>query len=159
MTIKIKGYDVIIDDDVAPMILPHKWHIRSKSCNGKPYFATKIKIGHRKYRDVQLHRLIMGEPDGIVDHRSRNTLDNRRQNLRICTVIENNRNSEHKTGVTGFPNVVFDKKCRSKPYRTGIRIREKWVWRYAADNPFDAFLAYEKKAKELFGEFYREAQG
>ena len=160
MTINIKGYEVLIDDEIAPIILSHKWRVRSVSKSGMPYFATKIKIGYRKYKDVQLHRMIMGEPKGkIIDHRSRNTLDNRKDNLRICTVLENNRNSMHEIGITGFRNVVFDPECKRNPYRTGIRVNGKWVWRGGYATPEMAFNEYEKEAKKFFGEFYRETGG
>ena len=130
MIINIKGYDVLIDNEVAPIILPYKWRVRHISKSGMPYFSTKIKDRKWKYRDVQLHRLIMGEPRGkLVNHHSRNTLDNRKKNLRIYTSFGNNRNSVHKPGLTGFRNVVFDPKCKKKPYRTGIRIKKVWIWR------------------------------
>lgn len=53
-----------------------------------------------------LHRYIMGTmPKGmVVDHINRNTLDNRRQNLRVVTIQENLRNQlrpNNKTGYTG----------------------------------------------------------
>jgi len=160
MTINIKGYDVLIDDFMAPMILALKWRVRSCSTTGMPYFATKIKIGHRKYKDVQLSRFIMGEPEGkLVDHRSGDTLDNRIANLRICTHLENNRNSLHKVGKSKFRNVVFDPKCKTHPYRTGIRINEKWVWRGHFATAEEAFVNHRAKAKEIFGEYYRETEG
>lgn len=41
----------------------------------------------------RLHRVIMNPPDGmVVDHINGDTLDNRKCNLRICTVATNNRN-------------------------------------------------------------------
>ena len=45
----------------------------------------------------KLHRIIMGEPEGmIVDHKNRNGYDNRKSNLRICTQAENNMNKSSK---------------------------------------------------------------
>jgi len=159
MTINIKGYEVMIDDVFAPMILARKWRVRYCSISGNPYFATKIKTGHGKYRDVQLHRFIMGEPEGkLIDHRSGDTLDNRKANLRICIYLENNRNSLHKVGKTKFRNVVFDPKCKTRPYRTGIRVHGKWVWRQGFATAKEAFINWEAKAKNLFGEFYRETE-
>lgn len=39
---------------------------------------------------VRLHRLVAGTPEGLsTDHKNHDRLDNRRQNLRICTASEN----------------------------------------------------------------------
>jgi HNH endonuclease len=41
----------------------------------------------------RLHRLIMNTPKGlVVDHINHNGLDNRKENLRNCTLAENNQN-------------------------------------------------------------------
>lgn len=43
-------------------------------------------------RDVLLHRFLMGEPDGVlIDHRDGDPLNNKRANLRECTIPQNNR--------------------------------------------------------------------
>src|SRR4030042_700148 len=42
---------------------------------------------------IYIHRVIMNAPKGqIVDHKNRQTLDNRRENLRFATKGQNNRN-------------------------------------------------------------------
>lgn len=54
-----------------------------------------------------LHRIIMNCPKGkVVDHINHNGLDNRKENLRICNVADNNRNrslsSRNTSGYTGI---------------------------------------------------------
>lgn len=54
-----------------------------------------------------LHRLITDAPsDRVVDHINRNTLDNRRDNLRVCTIQENLRNQKRSNSKTGFTGVT-----------------------------------------------------
>lgn len=55
-----------------------------------------------------LHRLLTNAPKGVkVDHKNHNTLDNRSENLRLSTSIENGQNREKaqadsKTGIRGI---------------------------------------------------------
>ena len=53
----------------------HNWYVRNS------------------HRNLRLHRYLIDCPkDKIVDHINRDTLDNRKQNLKICTYSDNNRN-------------------------------------------------------------------
>lgn len=54
-----------------------------------------------------VHRILTCCPKGlVVDHVNRNPLDNRRENLRVCTTKENNNNRKvrctNKTGISGI---------------------------------------------------------
>jgi hypothetical protein len=57
-----------------------------------------------------MHRLLAGaKSEDLVDHVNGNTLDNRRQNLRIATTLENNHNRTRVNGnnTSGFPGVAW----------------------------------------------------
>ena len=64
-------------------------------------YAFNSTIGH-------LHRFIMNCPDDLViDHINHNTLDNRKENLRICTLSENQHNRiPGKNNVSGYVGVT-----------------------------------------------------
>ena len=65
------------------LVHSHTWCIIKSKKNY--YCATNIKIGNG-YKLICLHVLIMGYVDGcVVDHINRNTLNNRRGNLRHAT--------------------------------------------------------------------------
>jgi HNH endonuclease len=69
--------------------------------DGHYYARSKDAYG----KVVQMHRLVMDAPDGmLVDHINHDTLDNRRQNLRIVSSRQNNHNlsnqSRYGIGVT-----------------------------------------------------------
>jgi hypothetical protein len=152
MTIKISGYDVLIDDDMAGEILKHRWAVQSRRHG--IYFAAKIKGAGGKKKAIFLHRFIMGDPKGkMVDHKFGNHFDNRRENLRICDSPENSRNAKiPRTNTSGFKGVTK----RGKKWEANIKFDNKLVYLGRYDSAEEAAVVYEKKAKELFGEYYRE---
>ncbi len=76
-----------------------------------------------------LHRYIMGVDKGYeIDHINHNTLDNRRQNLRICTRQQNGRNQKIRTDNTsGVKGVYYSKDKRKKRWRALIFINGKEI--------------------------------
>jgi len=152
MTINIKGYDVLIDDALAPMILARKWHIADRKRG--IYFATSIRFPDGKYRSVKLHRFILECPPGLlVDHKNTNCLDCRRQNLRVCTTAENTRNSGVIKSTTGYRGVNFHK--GTNKYRAHIKYNNEYIYLGLFNTAEEAAAEYERNAKILFGEFYR----
>ena len=90
----------------------------NKSKHG--FYAYIIKQG----RKIRLHRYITECPEGlVVDHLNGNTLDNRNENLRVCTRLENNRNrldsklfaptKSNKLGVRGLCKLYCRRDNRS----------------------------------------------
>ena len=96
---------------------------------------------------IYLHRLIMKPDKGfVVDHKNRNTLDNRKENLNVCTVQENLRNqkrSNNKTGYTGISNYMDGK------YRAQIKHNYKKIHLGVFEKIEDAINARKKAEKEL----------
>lgn len=128
-------FEVLVDKDIE---LPSSvCRVLSK----KNYFTVNID-GKRK----KLHRWIMNVTDKNihVDHRNGNTLDNRRENLRLCTNKQNTQNRR----VKGY---YWDKS--HKKYRTSIRVdgKLKCLGRY--NTPEEAQEVYRKAHAEAFGEF------
>ena len=106
--------------------------------------------GYYKYSNYYLHRLVMDAQVGLqVDHINGDRLDNRKENLRLCTNASNSRNSVKKKG--NYKGVHYNKN------------RRKWVAQITKDykcytigsfnDEVDAARAYNNKAKEFYGEF------
>jgi hypothetical protein len=90
MVIEIKGYKVEIDDEDAGRVTAHSWWVSSSPEMDGHVICFSTKIGKKI---IKLHRFLMGDPPGlVVDHRDGNRLNNRKSNLRVCTVQENNMN-------------------------------------------------------------------
>ena len=79
---KIVGL-VKIDLENVSVVKRYKWHITQRGyCEG--YIHGK---------NIKMHRLLMDAQEGqIIDHINHDKLDNRKANLRFCTVKENNNN-------------------------------------------------------------------
>lgn len=92
-----KGKYALVDKADYDWLNQWKWQFGSRQ------YAVK---SNGKGRLIYMHRLIMNTPEGMdTDHINRNSLDNRRSNLRICTRSENCRNRglqpNNTSGVTG----------------------------------------------------------
>lgn len=105
-----------------------------------------------KRKSIKLHRLIMNCPKGlVVDHINHNTTDNRKQNLRVCTVQQNseNRKGAFITNVTsGYRNVYWDKSINKWMVRLGKNYKGIYGGHFA--NLQDAV----KVAKDLRYKYY-----
>jgi hypothetical protein len=99
-----------------------------------------------------MHRQITGAAAGlVVDHIDNDGLNNRRSNLRICTIKQNSRNSRSPGGASRYKGVSRDK--RHKKWRVKIICNGKRISVGYFANEIKAALAYDEHAKELFGEY------
>jgi len=129
------GQVAIIDDADFWIISAFKWRAHyCESVHG--YYATTSRcIGGKKIH-LLMHRLILDAPKGFdVDHRNHNTLDNRRENIRVCTRKENLANGKFALATHcphGHPydetNTYFNPKggrvCRTCAYLKNKEVRE-----------------------------------
>lgn len=119
------------------------------------YAKRTVRMPDGKRKTQYLARFIMGEPPEMeVDHRSMNTLDNRKENLRICTKAQNHRNRRvQKNSRSGIKGVHFHKV--SGKWNASIRHNRKRKFLGAFTTPEEAAQAYSKAAAKLHGEFAR----
>ena len=84
-----KGKGAIIDDEEVDKVCGKKWWLNN--CG----YVVYIFKANRKTYSILLSRIILGLTRGDkiqVDHINRNTLDNRKQNLRLATHSQNGQN-------------------------------------------------------------------
>ena len=102
-----------------------------------------------------MHRFIMNLKPGDkqqIDHKNRNGLDNRKENLRLTTDSLNNMNKGiQKNNTSGYRGVSLHKKY--KKWRSTIQINKRVIHIGYFCNIEEAVLAYNKKALELYGEY------
>jgi len=129
---------------------------RAKARRRKPPESQKSKRvkGKRvKRKTIMMHRFILNAPRHlVVDHINHNGLDNRKSNLRLCTRAENSRNRRSFNNKSSrYKGVSWDK--QRKLFLAAIRCNGKYynLGRFKSETA--AAKAYDKKTRELFGEF------
>lgn len=110
-------------------------------------------------RKIAVHRFLVGladvkySIDQVVDHINGDSLDNRKQNLRICTQHQNSQNLRKKDKVVG---VRFHKKYNGynySKYSAVIMSNYKSIHLGYFDTKAEAILARITKEKEICGEY------
>ena len=101
------------------------------------------------YKRQTLNNFLMGV---WADHIDRNKLNNRKSNLRKCTLQQNNLNRKKSSGKTSkYKGVWFNK--RTEKWVAGIKYNKKPIHLGYFTDEEEAARAYDAKALELFGEF------
>ena len=117
-----------------------------------------------------MHREIINPPQGKeVDHRNSNGLDNRRENLRVCSHMENTRSRRKELGdrVTSrfkgvstrihTKRVIVNHCCkrivRHTAYEATIKVDGGTVRLGQFDDEERAARQYDRAARVMFGEF------
>ena len=114
------------------------------------WYAVRSVGPHGRQRTVFMHRVILGAPDQIkVDHRDHDGLNNRRGNLRLATISQNNANSRRPKARSGFRGVV----AHGRRWRAQIRDGGQRQYLGFFDAPEQAARAYDDAAVRLHGEF------
>ena len=135
----------IIDVEIIETVKNYKWWL-----DGHGYVQND-EIG-------SLHRFIMNPPDDlVVDHINHNPLDNRRENLRICTIQENNMNrSISSNNTSGTVGVHWNKTHNKWMAYIGINGKQKYLGLF--NKKEDAIEARRQAEIEYFGEFSPQLQ-
>jgi hypothetical protein len=138
----------IVDDEDFEKLNQWKWWYMNK--RGKEYAISSQKT---KY---YMHRIITKAKKGeYVDHINGNGLDNRKKNLRICKNHQNLWNvGTRKTNTSGLKGIHLDKRIELKKRWCVVfnhNYKQIWVGRFATKK--EAVVAYNKKIKEMRGDF------
>ena len=136
----------------------YEWLSKWKWCavkHGNTFYAMrKIRMG-KKWRTLFMHRVILGLDFGDkrqCDHFNHNGLDNRKAKLRICTRSQNQHNQLPRTNTRSkFKGVVWCKQAKKWIAQIGNNGRHAYLGLFAFE--IDAARAYNKAARDMFGEF------
>ena len=153
MEIDIKSFKVLIDDEDYEKVMQYKWQPRTE--DGRVYFGVDLPTVNKHRSRTSLHRVIMNcvPHDGrVIDHINRNTLDNRKQNLRDAPNGCNAKNRKmHSNNTTGYKGVHFYKKAGL--YGALVRDRNKTWFIGMYETAKEAAEHYDMAASRLHKEF------
>ena len=136
---------ILVDDEDFVEVSVHKWFVsRGYAVRNKGYGVQS-----------RMHREIMNAPKELqVDHINHNRLDNRKQNLRLCTNAENAHNSRtRKDNTSGFKGVCWHKQERKWYAYIRVDGRGKSLGLFFC--LIKAAVAYDKAAIKHFKEYAR----
>ncbi len=137
-----RGGPFLIDREDLPRLQGFGWYV-----DGEGYVAAMAPRGIGRRRMVLLHRHLMGaRPGELVDHRNRDTLDNRRANLRFASRAVNMANSNR-----GPMRGVRADIARGR-WRAEIGAAGRTIYLGTFESPAEAIAARQAAELEHFGE-------
>jgi hypothetical protein len=141
-----KDLFVLVDGKNYEILNKYKWSFNHG-------YAVRGIESDKAGATISMHRQILGlqpKDKNMTDHKNHCGLDNRETNLRICTNSQNQMNSRLRINNTSG-------------YKGVSRNRGRWIAQIRSDGKIlvlgrfkkkvVAAKAYDKKAKEIFGEY------
>ncbi len=150
-----QGQCAIVDDEDFEWLneTQYKWQAHYNPITQSYYAFRHSHKESQKQKYLQMHRMIMGvSRDKEVDHKNHDTLDNRKENLRIVTRSQNQANSRRRRDNTsGFKGVDFKKSTGA--WRARINCQKESIFLGEFGDKIEAAKAYNRAAKAYHGEY------
>ena len=138
----VKAITIIDIEDVARVLL-YKWHLDNLGY----VRSNKLKCSLQRY-------IMNGEKGFIFDHKNQQPLDNRKDNLRLCSSCDNQRNrAKQINNTSGFKGVSLIK--TTGLWRAQIGVAGKTLNLGHFVSKIEAFACYEKAALKYHKSFAR----
>ena len=144
----------IVDDVDYSILNQFKWQAGKHSKYSEIYAMRTDRTGI-KQRTVRMHRQILKLKHGDkrqADHINHNTLDNRRNNLRVCTRAENAMNQKSSKNTSSKYKGVSRIRT-SKNWRSQIWVNKTLKYLGSFSSEVEAAKAYNNEARRYHGKF------
>ena len=146
-----QDYWAMVDDEDYGYLMQWKWYANK---DRKTHYAVRSQCTAPKtFTKLRMHRVITACPANLqVDHINHNGLDNRRHNLRTCSLVQNLYNRRQPTtSKHGYRGVFKSSHCNS--YQAVITYTYKHIGLGSYPTARLAAAVYDEAAKKYFGEF------
>ena len=152
-----QGQFARVDKDLWNWLMNWNWQAHFDPHTNGFYAVRRASVGKGKQLTIPMHRQIKGLLPGdgkLCDHEDGDTLNNRRNNLRIATHAQNGHNRKTpRTNASGFKGVW--KRKDSGKYEAYICVRKKRIYLGCHETAEAAGKAYAEASKQLHGKFAR----
>lgn len=141
------GKKAIVDDEMFDLLSGYKWYVLDG-------YAMRKEKTRGKGILIPMHHLVSGRPESgyVSDHINGDRLDNRRENLRFCTLSQNSMNrGARNDNKSGYKGVSYYK--NNGKWRACLRIKGKTKHLGYFTSIESAALAYNLGATTFFGEY------
>lgn len=144
MIVSVKNKNMLIDNEDFNLIADKQLQLNERHGSSYAYY----KEGQKK---IWVHKVAMGT-ENQVDHINRNSLDNRKSNLRLCNVSENNRNRGKDANKPFYSKYKGVYKLRDK-FCSSIMFDKKSLFLGSYSTEENAARVYDEAAMFLFKDF------
>lgn len=142
------GCFALVDDEDYERVTQRKWRLHGNPADKTQYAAAHVRIDGKAKRELMHRFILQAKPGQTIDHKNRNGLDNRKSNLRYCTLSQNQANTETRTGSSRFRGVSWYKPTKKWRVKVG---KNGFVGYYSTEE--EAARIYNEKAVKRYGEF------
>lgn len=147
-----RGQYTLVDTEDLPRLSAFTWCVQYNQDKGR-WDAKTSQFGKRGVNKLMSRFLIDAPPNLTVDHINGNSLDNRKDNLRLATYIQNAANrTKNKNNTSGFKGVGRRPGGR---WYAKLQHRGEVYTLGTFDTPEEAARIYDDAARRIHGDFAR----
>ncbi|HEX3642889.1 MAG TPA: AP2 domain-containing protein [Ktedonobacteraceae bacterium] len=145
-------------DEIDRDLAQYKWHVQRgyavRHGSGISQQHGRISL-HRTILERKLGRPLLPHPQEVTDHQDLDTLNNRRENLRLATIAQNVMNRGKISSTRPYKGVF----SHQNKWRATISVDGKFIHLGLYDTPEEAAIQYNKAALHYYQDFARINEG
>jgi hypothetical protein len=151
--INVNDAEILLDDEDYSYI--NQCYNLKIDNNGYVYCSSKKKYRKMGLYSVSLHKILMN-PDTsgrniVVDHKDGNKLNNKKDNLRICTQAQNAKNRKPEGGTSQYKGIYWG--VKDNGWKCKLNNDGKYIGLGCFTNEIAAANCYNHWANVYHGEF------
>jgi hypothetical protein len=149
--------EVYIDTEDKELVEKYHWNV-TKRQRTKDGFNVVTPNSNNELNSTLLCRLLMDAEKGqVVDHIDGMSLDNRKENLRLCTQLENGKNTSlRKNNKSGHKGVCWYRHHDYNKWKAYIMVSGKFMNLGYFDDLDEAIIVREEAELKYYGEYSRD---